>query len=590
MALLRSVLFALCALAVWPADTSSASAQEPAPILEWGQQIPMRDGVGLNATIYRPATDRPAPVVVTITPYIADRYHADAVYFTSRGFAFAIVDTRGRGNSGGVFTPFQGDGQDGHDVVEWLAQQNWSDGRVAMRGGSYGGYNQWVTAAELPPHLRAIIPAASGFPGIDVPMKGGVRFPYYIQWLTLTAGRTLNMNIFADNNFWLAKYRTLYETHAPLRTLDSLAGHPSPQLQEWLDHPDYDPYWRRQTPSAAAFARINLPILTITGAYDDDQLGAMEFYHRHFTANPAAASARHQILIGPWDHAGTRNAQASFGGATFGPASVIDIRAVEADWLHWVLDGAPRPTLLSSPVTYYVAGADEWRHAPTIGAVADGELDLRLATGAGGTNVARPGLLALNPPAGPRATNYVYDPRQLTPAGVDAAVLERPLTAQEPALAINGDGTVFETAPFENAVVLAGSPRLEAWIALDVPDTDFVVTLYEIAPNGDSLMLSQAWLRARYRTGLSEPVAAPRDRPQLYTFSNFNFCARQIRPGSRLRLTIGPPNSALVEKNYNSGGAVADETGADARRATVRIFHSRAYPSRLLLPTSQGLP
>ena len=107
--------------------------------LRWGVKIPMRDKVELNATLYLPKTpdgSQPkTPVVFTLTPYISDTYHPRAAYFASHGYVFALVDVRGRGNSGGEFEPFAQEPRDGHDVVEWLAQQPFCDGKVAMWGG-----------------------------------------------------------------------------------------------------------------------------------------------------------------------------------------------------------------------------------------------------------------------------------------------------------------------------------------------------------------------------------------------------------------------------------------------------------------------
>ncbi|MFH1110627.1 MAG: CocE/NonD family hydrolase [Planctomycetota bacterium] len=121
----------------------------------------MRDGITFNATVYKPVDmQEPLPVIFTMTPYIADNYHDRAMYFSRHGYVFALVDVRGRGNSGGEFKPYANDVRDGHDAVEWLAQQSWCNGKVAMWGGSYAGFNQWVTLKESPPHLMTIVPAA----------------------------------------------------------------------------------------------------------------------------------------------------------------------------------------------------------------------------------------------------------------------------------------------------------------------------------------------------------------------------------------------------------------------------------------------
>src|SRR6476619_5111340 len=149
--------FATRIIAQSPTPVSSP-AQPPSDYdLRWGVKIPMRDKVELNATLYLPKTpDGSAsrtPVIFTLTPYISDTYHARGAYFASHGYVFALVDVRGRGNSGGEFEPFANEPRDGHDVVEWFAKQPFCDGKVAMWGGSYAGFNQRATAKEFPPSL-----------------------------------------------------------------------------------------------------------------------------------------------------------------------------------------------------------------------------------------------------------------------------------------------------------------------------------------------------------------------------------------------------------------------------------------------------
>src|SRR4030042_6395376 len=121
--------------------TPQKDNEKPARIdFTWGVKIPMRDGVCLNATVYLPRDGKPVPVIFTLTPYVADAAHMRGIFFAEHGYVFVAVDSRGRGNSEGIFEPFTNEANDGHDVVEWLAGQPWCDGQVAMWGGSYGGY------------------------------------------------------------------------------------------------------------------------------------------------------------------------------------------------------------------------------------------------------------------------------------------------------------------------------------------------------------------------------------------------------------------------------------------------------------------
>src|SRR5437764_7224146 len=165
-----------------PVAKPSPSAPPADYDLRWAVKVPLRDKVELNATLYLPksanATAGRTPVIFTLTPYISDSYHARAAYFASHGYAFALVDVRGRGNAGGDFEPFAHDARDGYDVVEWFAKQPFCDGKVAMWGGSYAGFDQWATAKELPPHLATIVPAAAAHPGPDLPFRNKVGISY----------------------------------------------------------------------------------------------------------------------------------------------------------------------------------------------------------------------------------------------------------------------------------------------------------------------------------------------------------------------------------------------------------------------------
>ena len=161
---LIALLFASCLAG--RAQQSNKKPESPQQVdLMWAVKIPMRDGVRLNATVYRPhAQKAPLPVIFELTPYISDNYHGRAYYFAQHGYVFALVDVRGRGNSEGNFEPFLEEPHDGHDVVEWLAQQPWANGKITMWGGSYAGFDQWMTLREAPEHLATIVPSGSPSP------------------------------------------------------------------------------------------------------------------------------------------------------------------------------------------------------------------------------------------------------------------------------------------------------------------------------------------------------------------------------------------------------------------------------------------
>jgi putative CocE/NonD family hydrolase len=343
-AVLLALVIAFAVLALFaqtPPPAASPSPKESPPAtadydLHWGVKIPMRDKVELNATLYLPKTkdesSSKTPVIFTLTPYISDTYHARAAYFASHGYAFALIDVRGRGNSGGEFEPFAQEPRDGHDVVEWLAQQLFCDGKVAMWGGSYAGFDQWATAKEFPPHLATIVPAAAAHPPLDYPSLDNVGETYDVQWFTLTSGRAAQNNLFGDQKFWRTKFLDAYKNHSPFKSLDSFVGNPSVNFQRILKHPMADAYYDTMVPTREQFQKITLPILTITGQYDGDELGALTFYRDHLANASPEVRAKHFLVIGPWDHAGTRTPTDEVGGVKFGSASVLDLNDLHRQW------------------------------------------------------------------------------------------------------------------------------------------------------------------------------------------------------------------------------------------------------------------
>jgi putative CocE/NonD family hydrolase len=279
MKLMRRVAALLPFLLALSAPPCRGAEQMPGVDLLWGVKIPMRDGVKLNATVYRPhGQEGPLPVIFELTPYISDSYHERAYYFAQHSYVFAIVDVRGRGNSEGRFDPFYQEPADGHDVVEWLAAQPWSNGKVAMWGGSYAGFDQWLTLREEPPHLVTIVPAAAAHVGVDFPMFHNVFYSYVMQWLTFTSGVTGNGNLFGESSFWRAKFGEMYREHRPFRELDRIVGNTSTVFQEWLAHPEVDAHMKTLELTPEQYGQIGVPILTITGSYDGDQAGAMAYY------------------------------------------------------------------------------------------------------------------------------------------------------------------------------------------------------------------------------------------------------------------------------------------------------------------------
>jgi putative CocE/NonD family hydrolase len=553
--------------------------------VQWDVRIPLRDGIHLSAILYLPQHHSdPSPVIFTLTPYVAQTYHDRGVYFASRGYPFLTIDIRGRGNSQGVFALGPDDGKDGYDVVEWLARQPYCDGRVAMWGGSYAGYLQWATAREFPPHLSTIVPVAAPYRGVDSPLRYNHFALHRMQWLTLIAGHTLQDKIFADSIFWNQRFREWLESGTPFKALDHFLGHPSPIFQEWISHPQQDAYWDRCNPTPQEYSKLCMPILTITGSYDDDQPGALAHYREYMRSAPPEGRERHYLIIGPWDHAGTRTPQRQFCGLQCGPASLLDLGELHLEWYAWTLQGGPKPEFLQKPVAYYVLGAEEWRYADTLEGITARREPLYLQSNGNPTDVFKSGSLAAKPPLQNEPDHYVYDPRDVSLAALESTIDPACLTDQSMIHAAIGRQLVYHSALFERDAEISGFFKLAVWLSIDQPDTDFCASIYEIAADGGSILLTTDTLRARYRESLRAEKLICTQEPLRYDFERFLFVSRLIEKGQRLRLVIGPLHSIHWQKSYNSGKPVSEESMRDARAVTVRLLHDERYPSALYVP------
>jgi uncharacterized protein len=584
---------------------TSTGTPSPPPAdydLRWGVKVPTRDKVELNATLYLPknpdGSSSKTPVIFTLTPYISDSYHARGAYFASHGYAFALVDVRGRGNSGGEFEPFVNDARDGHDLVEWFAKQPFCDGKVAMWGGSYAGFDQWATAKGLPPHLATIVPAAAAHPGLDYPATENVGLTYDMQWYTFTSGRTGQQNLFGDQKFWRTKFLDAYKKYIPFKSLDSFVGNPSVNFQRVIEHPMVDAYYDAMVPTREQFQKITIPVLTITAQYDGDELGALRYYRDHLANSAPEVRAKHFLVIGPWDHAGTRTPTDEVAGVKFGPGAVIDLNDLHQKWYDWTMKSGPKPEFLKNHVAYYLlapgnSGANgEWKYADNLESLVANPKTFYLATGPVlGNGVFRSGSLnETYPKEGERMIppgKFIYDPLDTTRGETVDGLDPKEKTAgidQTYPLSIAKDGLVYHTEALPNETPFIGCPAVTLWVSIDTPDVDLSAHLYEIQPDGTSIVLWSDTRRLRYRDSLREAKLV---KPGEIVRCDFNpglFVARRLMKGSRLRLVVSSPNSIHVQKNYCSGGVVAEETAKDARTCHVQVYHDATHPSTIQLP------
>jgi putative CocE/NonD family hydrolase len=221
--------------------------------------IPMRDGIALATDIYRDAAVSKAPVILMRTPYDKSKQKGNAEKYAEAGYIVLIQDCRGTRESDGVLAPYNNEGQDGFDTIEWITRQAWCSGRVGMMGGSYVGAVQWQAAVEYPPGLAAIAPQAtwSSFYR-NLYLGGAVRLSLISGWLAGNTPKPEGVQP-ADMNEALLRL--------PLSDVDEAIGWPMPWLDAYLTHPEPNGFWKRLD-LTDELPNLKMPALHVVGYYD----------------------------------------------------------------------------------------------------------------------------------------------------------------------------------------------------------------------------------------------------------------------------------------------------------------------------------
>ncbi len=586
---IKSIKLVLIVALLFPLANLAAQDIEKDYTIKFNQKIAMRDGANLSATILFPSPlEEPLPALFIFTPYSRDRALPQAIYFAKSNFIVVISDIRGRGDSEGSAQLYSTiNGMDGSDICDWIRKQTWCNGKIGMLGGSYPGMVQWQILKEDPNSLDTIIPTASVAPGIDFPFRNNVFYVINACWLALVDGRDLNVNsLMSNNDYWNMVFKLHFLGEKPYSDLIKSSGLESDEFQKWLQHPTLDPYWENILPKPHDYEEFNIPILTITGYYDDDQKGALHYYRNFMKYAQSEEKKKHYIIIGPWNHSGTREPKREIYDLKFGDRAVIDMNEIQRDWFNWTLKGRSQPEFLKGRVSYFVMGENKWDYAENLDEISNDSLKLYLSSSDDkASDIFHSGCLGKSSLSEQKPDIFTYDPLDATYFSsyledgpwVDMCLYKNSEAYKENQL-------IYHSSPLPEDLVVAGQINFSAYIEMNVKDTDFEYLVYEVKSDGSGIFLTTEILRARYRDSLYEEVLATPGKIHKYNFISSFFLVRKLQEGSRIRFIFRALNNPFWQKNFNSGGKVEEETAEDAKMANIKLYHDKNHPSFIEIP------
>ena len=543
--------------------------------------VAMRDGIRLATDVYLPAPSEDAmPTLLARTPYDKDGIvsgleRLDVIRAARAGYAVVVQDVRGRAASEGDFDPHVRESADGVDTIEWVTQQQWSNGLVGMFGGSYLAGTQLLASRAAPTALKVIAPwvaFADMYEGMS--HQGGAEVLHPLVWAISIAEAAIGrltaqgaaIEIDPSETDEAAILARLPLSHQPF--IERWA----PFYPEWLAHSEPGSFWDAGSP-AAGYGDMTTPGLHVTGWYDI----LLESTIRNYTglrdgAATNAARENQRLIIGPWSHT---NFSGSFPEREFGRSAILDFTDIQLRWFDtWLKDRAEPMGDLG--VMIFVMGTDEWRSGSTWPLESAIPTDYFLS----GDGTTSTGTLTTDAPgaSAPASDVFVYDPLNPVPTVGGQVVLAGGNAVgprDQRAIEERDDVLVYSSDELVAGVEVIGPVRARLSVSSDVPSTDFTAKLVDVFPDGRAMILTEGIARTRfYGTG----AGIAEIDIDLWSTANV------FLPGHRIRLEVASSNFPRFSRNGNSGGHVPDESASDIRVATNRVHHDGVHLSRLILP------
>lgn len=537
---------------------SLSFAQRPLPndslyIIRDPVLIPTRSGIDISAMVVRKKENTvPLPAVLFYTTY--DQGRGDAVLgkrSADRDYVGVVAYARGIRTDLDQYAPYEHEGTDIYDIIDWIQKQPWCNGSVGMLGGSYTGFSQWATAKNIHPALKTIVPQVAVMPGYDTPMENNVQLNLGLYWP--------NDNIYKREPIRRSLPFEWFENGMAWNRLDSLEGRGNDIFQKWLRHPAYDPYWQSMVPTAQEYAKIHIPVLTTTGYYDGSQIAALQYYKLHTRYHK---NADHYIVIGPYDHwGGQRNPSLELMGYKIDPVANQSMSTLAYEWLDHILKGKPKPELLRDRVNYQPMGTNVWKHAPDLRSINNDTLTFYLDK-------------AVLTQKRPR-TKAFREQR------VDFADRENQNNFYTPEIVFDSldisNGLTYTSKPFERDFLINGSFSGTLLATINKMDLDVSLALYELMPDGKYFYLTRYLGRASYALDAAKRQLLRPGKKESIPFDNTRFISKKVNKGSRLVILLNINKNPFEIINYGSGKPVDQETIRDASGPLYIKWHNGSF-------------
>ena len=545
-------------------------------------EITMRDGTILRHNMTRPDIDGKFPVLLERTPYNKEGGSENGVgspeFFAARGYVVIIQDVRGRFASDGDFYPFKDDGngsnKDGYDTVEWLANQDWSTGKIGTIGGSYSGATQYRNAISNPPNVKAMFVRESSADYSEewVYRGGAFELGFNFGWahgVTLSNlnhlvtdekhEKTEKMLIDIENNLddWHKKTPLF-----PTQFFDGL----SDWYNDWLENPPPSDYWN-EFDMSNHFGNIDIPIYHLGGWFDVFLNGTLKFYQGVSKNGKSDKTKQNQrLIVGPWVHGPTNINNRFAGEFDFGPDAALDFNELRLPWFDFWLKGKNNGIDETKKINFFVMGKNEWKQAD--------EWPLKNTTYTkyyfnkklnSEIKSLYSGTLSDKKEIENSQLSFTNNLNNPVPS-LGGNTLSIPNGVFEHS-SVDKQCITFSTNPLENELEVTGPVSAEIYVNSDQENSDWVVRLCDVDQSGYSRLVCDGIFRSHATSGEIQKI-----KIDMWATSNM------FLKGHRLRISVTSSCFPRFDRALNNGSEESKNNilcgGSNASYITLPIINS----------------
>jgi putative CocE/NonD family hydrolase len=327
------------------------------------------------------------------------------------------------------------------------------------------------------------------------------------------------------------------------------------------------------------FDRVRVPVLNISGWYDDEQVGTpLNFMGVTKNGSPDVRRSQ-KLLVGPWPHA--INSSTKLGQLDFGPTGVIDMNAAWLRWYDYWLKGIDNGVKNEPPVRVFIMAENVWRDENEWPMTRTQFTKYYLHSNGHANTLSGDGSLSTAVPATEPNDAYDYDPAKPVEFITDPSFAQIGGPDDYRTVEQRADVLVYTSEAIAQDMEVCGPIRAQLSASSSARDTDFMAKLIDVWPNGFAQRLNDGMVRARFREGMDKPSLIEPGRVYTYDLDLWNTC-QLYRAGHRIRLEIASSAFPKYDRNLNTGEALGQTTRMQV--AQQKIYHDQQRLSYVVLP------